>query len=47
MIGKVTIADVMRVGDKYLRALFDQKKSKCAVVCHPTKTTEIIADFKP
>lgn len=45
-VSRVTIEDIKKVGPKYLRPLFDVSKSRCAVVCHPSKVEEVAAGFK-
>ncbi|KAG8197733.1 hypothetical protein JTE90_006783 [Oedothorax gibbosus] len=45
-ISQVTNADLDRVGEKYLKPLFDCSVSKCAVCCHPNKVDEIVKGFQ-
>ena len=45
-VSKVTMDDLLRVGKKYLSPLFDNKTSKLAVCCHPTKIQDISAGLK-
>ncbi|XP_022918722.1 uncharacterized protein C05D11.1-like [Onthophagus taurus] len=46
LLETVTIEDLNRVGDKYVSLLFDESKTKTAVVCDPAKAEEIQAGFK-
>lgn len=46
LIAKVTINDLMRVGEKYFKPLFDVSRSRCAVCCQPSKVEEIKDAFK-
>ncbi|KAL3870528.1 hypothetical protein ACJMK2_038582 [Sinanodonta woodiana] len=45
-ISKVSIADLQRVGEKYMAPLFDVSQIRCAVCCHPSKVEEISEEFK-
>ncbi|CAL1295066.1 unnamed protein product [Larinioides sclopetarius] len=45
-ISQVTTSDMERVGNKYLKSLFDGTLSKCAIVCHPSKVNEMIEGFQ-
>ncbi|KAI4464378.1 presequence protease [Holotrichia oblita] len=45
LIEKVTVDDLNRVGDKYIRLMFDSAKTKTAVVCDPSKADEIKTGF--
>ena len=45
-LDKVTLADLTRVGKKYVAPLFDPAVSQCAVCCHPSKTQEIKDGFE-
>ncbi|XP_033646112.1 uncharacterized protein C05D11.1-like [Asterias rubens] len=45
-ITKVTVADLMRIGEKYMRPLFDSSKSRCAVCCQSSKVDEVKEGFK-
>lgn len=45
-ISKVTEDDLNRVGKKYVEQLFDPAKTKTSIVCHPSKTEEVAAEFK-
>lgn len=45
-IGKVTEADLNRVGEKYVSQLFEPAKTRTTIVCHPAKAEEIAAGFK-
>jgi len=45
-ISAVTMDDMTRVAALYLKPLFDPKKCKTTVVCHPSKVAEIGAAFK-
>ena len=42
----VTKADLIRVGNRYLSALFDEDQTRTVVVCHPSKIDEIQKGFK-
>lgn len=42
----VTIDDMSRVAAKYLKDLFDPKKSHTTLVCHPMKAPEVAQAFK-
>ncbi|XP_071830473.1 uncharacterized protein C05D11.1-like [Apostichopus japonicus] len=46
MVSKVTIDDLLRVGEKYIRPLIDPSKARCAVCCQPSKVKEITEGFK-
>lgn len=45
-VSAVTMEDMTRVANLYLKPLFDPKKSKTVIVCHPSKVTEIGEAFK-
>ncbi|XP_011145031.2 uncharacterized protein C05D11.1 [Harpegnathos saltator] len=45
-ISAVTTEDMTRVATLYLKPLFDPKKCKTTVVCHPSKVAEIGEAFK-
>ncbi|GAB1870040.1 hypothetical protein CAJAP_11119 [Camponotus japonicus] len=45
-IAAVTMDDVTRVAALYLKPLFDPKKCKTTIVCHPSKVAEIGEAFK-
>ncbi|EZA55862.1 hypothetical protein X777_04081 [Ooceraea biroi] len=45
-ISAVTMEDMTRVATLYLKPLFDPKKCKTAVVCHPSKIAELDETFK-
>ncbi|GFS72170.1 uncharacterized protein C05D11.1 [Nephila pilipes] len=45
-ISQVTTSDMERVGQKYLKPLFDGSVSKCAICCHPSKVNDLIEGFK-
>lgn len=45
-ISAVTTEDMTRVAVLYLKPLFDPKKCKTTVVCHPSKVAEIGEAFK-
>ncbi|KAL3870529.1 hypothetical protein ACJMK2_038583 [Sinanodonta woodiana] len=45
-ISKVSIADLQRVGEKYMAPLFDVSQIRCAVCCHPSKVEEISEEFR-
>lgn len=45
LIEKVTVDDLNRVGDKYIRLMFDSAQTKTAVVCDPSKADEIKTGF--
>jgi len=45
-ISAVTMEDMTRVASLYLKPLFDPKKCKTTIVCHPSKITEIGETFK-
>ena len=45
-IAKVTLADMKRVGEKYIAPVFDPNRSRVAICCHPTKVEEIVQGFK-
>ncbi|KAK3592274.1 hypothetical protein CHS0354_037563 [Potamilus streckersoni] len=45
-ITKVSIADLQRVGEKYMAPLFDVSQIRCALCCHPSKVEEITGDFR-
>ena len=45
-ISAVTIKDLERVASQYLKPLFDPKACKTTVVCHPSKSSEIVKAFK-
>ncbi len=45
-ITKVAVADLMRIGEKYMRPLFDSSKSRCAVCCQSSKVDEVKEGFK-
>lgn len=44
-VAKVTIADLQKVGPKYISPLFDVTKVRTAVCCHPTKVDEVHTGF--
>lgn len=45
-IAKVNVDDLNKVGDKYLKPLFDPTKAVTAVVCDSAKVDEIKAGFE-
>ncbi|XP_054014823.1 uncharacterized protein C05D11.1-like isoform X1 [Hylaeus anthracinus] len=45
-ISAVTIEDMARVASKYLTPLFDPKKCKTTIVCHPSEVPEVVDAFK-
>lgn len=45
-VSAVTTEDMTRVATLYLKPLFDPKKCKTTVVCHPSKVAEIGEAFK-
>lgn len=45
-VSNVTLKDIERVAPLYLSALFDPKKSKTTIVCHPSKSNDIVKAFK-
>ncbi|CAL1679265.1 unnamed protein product [Lasius platythorax] len=45
-IAAVTMDDMTRVAALYLKPLFDPKKCKTTIVCHPSKVAEIGEAFK-
>lgn len=44
-ISQVSLADLIRVGQKYVAPLFDPAHSSLAVCCHPSKVDEIKEEF--
>ncbi|XP_029633499.1 uncharacterized protein C05D11.1 [Octopus sinensis] len=40
-VAQVSIADLKRVGPKYIPNLFDPAKNRCSVCCHPSKVEEV------
>ena len=45
-VSRVTLADLIRVGQTYVAALFDPTQSSVAICCHPSKVEEIKEEFK-
>ena len=45
-IAAVAIDDLHRVGETYVKVLFDASKSKCAICCNPSKVDEIKDAFE-
>lgn len=45
-ISAVTMEDMTRVATLYLKPMFDPKKCKTTIVCHPSKVAEIGEAFK-
>ncbi|GFR13936.1 uncharacterized protein C05D11.1 [Trichonephila clavata] len=45
-ISQVTHSDMERVGQKYLKPLFEESASKCSICCHPSKVNDLIESFK-
>lgn len=46
LVEKVTIDDLNRVGDKYMRSLFDPVQAKAAIATDSAKVDEIAEDFR-
>lgn len=46
LIMNVTIEDLNRVGDKYVKSLFDTSRAITAIVCDTAKADEIKAGFE-
>ncbi|OWF39921.1 uncharacterized protein C05D11.1-like [Mizuhopecten yessoensis] len=44
-VAKVTVADLQRVGPKYISPLFDVTRARTAICCHHTKVDEVKTDF--
>jgi len=44
-ISQVSLADLIRVGQKYVAPLFDPSRSSVAICCHPSKVDEIKEEF--
>lgn len=45
-IAKVSVEDLNRVGDKYMKPLFDASKAVTAIICDSAKADEIKAGFE-
>ena len=45
-VSRVTAADLSRVGQFYVKPLFEPTRSRCAICCNPSKVDEITASFK-
>lgn len=42
----VSIKDLTRIANKYIKPIFNSEECKTAIVCHPSKVTEIADAFK-